>query len=152
MGTQSIGIQSNPGLDTTRFKQLYQNFDAHTVDKLSQVYSPNIVFKDPIHQLEGIESLSRYFANFCKPETDCHFEFINELVASDQAFFQWRMHYSHPKLNSGEKLVLSGCTLIKFGSQITYHEDFYDMGAMIYRHIPVIGWAVKKINNHLKEQ
>jgi len=152
MNTQPENTHLNPGFDITQFKQLYRTFDDHTVSKLPQLYSPLVIFKDPIHQLEGLEPLRRYFANFCKPETYCQFEFANELLASDQAFFQWKMHYSHPKLNAGKKLMLNGGTLIKFGSHIVYHEDFYDMGAMIYQHIPILGWAVKKINKHMKEQ
>jgi hypothetical protein len=152
MDTQSADAPSSPEFDIPQFKQLYQTFDEHTVSKLPQIYSPTIIFKDPIHQLHGLEPLRRYFANFCQRETYCQFEFVNQIVGVDQAFFQWNMHYSHPKLNAGKRLMLNGGTLIKFESHITYHEDFYDMGAMIYRHLPVLGWAVKKINNHMKEQ
>jgi hypothetical protein len=61
------------------------------------------------------------------------------------------MHYAHPSLANGKPLVLNGGTLIKFNAQITYHEDYYDMGAMVYQHIPVIGWAVNKINARIAE-
>ena len=152
MDTQPTDTRLNPIFDIAQFKQMYQTFDNNTVSKLPQLYSPSIKFKDPIHEIEGLEQLSRYFANFCKPETYCQFEFINEIVTPDQAFFQWKMHYSHPKLSAGKKLMIDGGTMIKFGSHIAYHEDFYDMGAMIYQHLPVLGWALKKINNHMKEQ
>jgi len=152
MDTQSEDNPSNFTFDIEQFKQLYKTFDKQTLSKLPELYSSSVTFRDPVHQLNGLESLSRYFANFCNPETYCQFDFINEIVTSDQAFFQWKMHYSHPKLNSGKKLMLNGGTFIKFGSHIVHHEDFYDMGAMIYQHIPILGWAVKKINHHLKEQ
>jgi len=151
MDTQPVHTRANPVFDVAQFKQLYQTFDERTVSKLPLLYSTSVVFKDPIHQLEGLDPLSHYFANFCKPDTYCQFEFINEILASDQAFFQWKMHYSHPKLRAGKRLILNGGTLIKFESQIVYHEDFYDMGAMIYQHIPILGWAVKKINLHMQE-
>jgi hypothetical protein len=152
MDTQPPGTHTNPVFDIAQFKQLYQTFDNRTVGKLPQLYSSSITFKDPIHQLEGLEALSRYFSSFCNPDTFCQFKFINEVVSNDQAFFQWIMHYSHPKLSAGKKLTLNGGTLIKFGSNIIYHEDFYDMGAMIYKHIPLLGWAVKKINARIQEQ
>jgi len=132
--------------DIERFKQLYQTFDDDTLAHLHTIYSPSVVFKDPVHQLEGIIALSEYFSGFCNPETKCQFEFINQIVAEDQAFFQWTMHYQHRSLNAGAALNLNGGTLIKFNSKIIYHEDFYDMGAMVYQHLPVIGWAIKKIN------
>jgi len=145
--------QSKPQqFDIAQFKQLYQTFNANTLSQLPTFYTPSIVFKDPVHQIAGINSLTNYFASFCNPESQCQFEFVNEVISDDQAFFQWQMHYSHPKLQAGKPLKLNGGTLIKFNSQITYHEDFYDMGAMIYQHIPLLGWAVKKINARISEQ
>jgi hypothetical protein len=134
------------------FKQLYKTFSSETTTQLSELYNSGIVFKDPIHQLNGISALTDYFANFCNPDTCYQFEFINQIVSDDQAFFQWQMNYSHPQLKSGKQLSLNGATLIKFNSQIIYHEDFYDMGAMIYQHLPVLGWAVKKINARIVGQ
>ncbi len=129
-----------------QFKQLYQTFNTETTARLPSLYNSAIVFKDPIHQLTGINALTDYFASFCNPNTHYKFEFINQIISHDQAFFQWQMNYSHPQLKSGKPLSLNGSTLIKFNSHIIYHEDFYDMGAMIYQHLPVLGWAVKKIN------
>lgn len=141
-----------PVFDTARFKQLYKKFDQETIRNLPDIYSPQINFKDPIHQLLGIPELSRYFAGFCSDELRCEFVIHNEVVAHDQAFFQWKMRYQHPNLASGKPLTLDGGTLIKFDSHITYHEDFYDMGAMIYQHVPVLGWAVKKVNARIAQQ
>ncbi len=132
-----------------KFKALYTTFDTSTIHKLPDLYSQQITFKDPIHQLEGLASLKNYFSNFCESEMQCNFIFTNHIVGEGQAFFQWIMYYSHPRLRGGEKLTLHGGTLIKFNSSIYYHEDFYDMGAMVYQHIPVVGWIVKKINERL---
>jgi hypothetical protein len=76
----------------------------------------------------------------------CEFEFLDQLANDNQAFFRWRMHYYHPRLNAGQPLAVGGASLIKFNERIFYHEDFYDMAAMIYQHLPLVGWLVKKIN------
>jgi len=131
------------------FKSLYQTFDSEMLERLSEFYSPNIAFKDPIHQLQGLGALKDYFAGLCNPEQQCSFVFTNQVVTNQQAFLQWQMHYRHPRLNKGKRLTLDGGSLIKFDTSIFYHEDFYDMGAMIYQHIPILGWAVKSINAKL---
>lgn len=140
---------ATPQFDVENFKAIYQTFDSNTLLRLPWVYSPDIAFRDPVHQLQGLAALKDYFEGFCKPDTQCSFVFLNQLVSSEQAFFQWQMHYRHPDLKQGAPLRLNGGSLIKFNSQIYYHEDFYDMGAMIYQHIPLLGWAVKKINARL---
>lgn len=53
------------------------------------------------------------------------------------------------KLESNMLSQLSHFYSSQIDSRITHHEDFYDMGAMIYQHVPVLGWAVKKINSRL---
>ncbi len=138
--------------DIEHFKQLYKTFSNATPAQLPDLYHPAITFKDPVHELKGIDALTNYFASFCKSDTQYKFDFINEVISPNQAFFQWQMHYAHPSLANGKPLLLNGGTLIKFNTQIIYHEDFYDMGAMIYRHIPLLGWAVKKINARIAEQ
>lgn len=137
---------AQPRFNVEEFKQLYQTFDSESTAQLGKLYHSAIVFKDPIHQLNGLGALTNYFAGFCNPDTHCQFEFTNQILSDDQAFFQWQMNYSHPQLKNGQPLSLNGSTLIKFTSHIIYHEDFYDMGAMIYQHLPIMGWAVKKIN------
>jgi hypothetical protein len=137
------------GFSIDRFKKLYQPFNATSLGLLDQVYSEDLVFKDPVHQLHGLTELHSYFSGFCTPEVYCEFEFLDQLTSDSQAFFHWRMHYRHPRLNAGQPLTLKGASLIKFNERIFYHEDFYDMGAMIYQHLPLVGWLVKKINTRI---
>lgn len=144
-----MNIEASPQFDDENFKALYQTFDSATLDKLQGLYSAAIVFKDPLHELQVLDALKRYFAGFFTNGMDCQFEFTNQLVDNEQAFFQWRMHYRHPRLHAGKVLLLNGGTLIKFHTSIYYHEDFYDVGAMVYQHIPLLGWAVNKVNKHL---
>jgi hypothetical protein len=141
-----------PVFDPVRFKQLYKKFNQETIDKLPDIYSPQVVFKDPVHQLQGIHELSNYFAGFCSDDLQCEFTIYNEIISHNQAFFQWKMDYQHPRLESGKPLTLDGSSLIKFNSHITFHQDFYDMGAMIYQHVPVLGWVVRKVNAKIAQQ
>ena len=141
--------EEHSSFDVEAFKTLYTTFSSATLDRLPNLYSAYIKFKDPIHQLQGINELDSYFAGFFNTKMDCQFVFVNQIINSDQAFFQWQMHYRHPRLKAGKALTIDGGTLIKFNSHIYYHEDFYDMSAMLYQHIPVLGWVVKKINKSL---
>jgi hypothetical protein len=61
----------------------------------------------------------------------------------------WQMTFSHPRLRRGKALKVRGMTLIRFTDRIYYHEDFYDLGAMLYQHIPLLGTAVRHINRRL---
>lgn len=142
----------SPVFNTERFKQVYKVFNQGMLKQLPDIYSPEVIFIDPVHQLTGLTALTQYFAGFCSDELRCEFAIYNEISSQGQAFFQWKMHYQHPRLESGMPLILDGGSLIKFDTHIIFHQDFYDMGAMIYQHIPLLGWIVKKINSGIAQQ
>ena len=144
-----VNLPTNDTLDLEQFKRLYTHFDQISDDDLMALYRQDVFFKDPIHELTGQAALIDYFAAFRRPGVSCRFEFINQVESNGQAFFHWKMHYKHPALNQGATLMLEGATLIKSTAQVFFHQDFYDMGAMIYQHVPVLGWAVNKLNTRI---
>lgn len=46
-----------------RFVQMYQHLDKDNLHLLPQVYSDDICFRDPLHQVNGITALTNYFAD-----------------------------------------------------------------------------------------
>ncbi len=134
------------------FKHYYKAFDRQLFDGLDQVYSENVIFSDPVHQIHGLNALKQYFKEMCGNLTDCRFEFIDEIVNENSACFKWKMHYRHPSIKRNAPLTLTGMSLLKFSDKIEYHEDFYDMGAMLYEYIPVLGTAVKAIKSRLAKE
>jgi hypothetical protein len=59
------------------------------------------------------------------------------------------MTFSHSGLNGGKPVQVRGVTLIRFTDRIYYHEDFFDLGAMLYQHVPVLGSVIRYLNNRL---
>jgi hypothetical protein len=48
------------------------------------------------------------------------------------------MHFKHPKL--GNRLIsVRGVSHLQISDKIDFHEDFYDMGAMLYEQLPLLG-------------
>ena len=145
---------------TDDFVSFYQAFSADSIANLGHLYAESITFVDPVHKVNGLESLKQYFHHLCGGEGTSHFA-ITDVIAADKelvledaeaqasAFFRWQMTYNHPSLSSGKPLILVGGSMIRFSNRITYQEDFYDLGQMVYQHIPVLGWAVKKVKARL---
>ena len=145
---------------TDDFVNFYQAFSVESIANLGDLYAEDVVFVDPIHQVSGLESLKEYFLHLCDGDGDSYFA-ITDVITSGElnatvsgvgersAFIRWQMTYNHPSLSGGKSLKLVGGSMVRFGERITYQEDFYDVGQMIYQHIPVLGWAVKKVKKHL---
>ena len=49
---------SNRVLDN--FRALYENSSMLTREQLETIYEPGIIFRDPVHRIEGLEALSEY--------------------------------------------------------------------------------------------
>lgn len=121
-----------------RFKDYFQVLHDSDLSQLRSLYDEKIVFKDPVHEIRGLVELEDYFTSMCSDLSDCRFEYLDELVSGDAAYIKWMMHFKHPKL--GNRLIsVRGVTHLKIGEKIEFHEDFYDMGAMLYEQLPLLG-------------
>ena len=121
-----------------RFKSYFRILHESDLSQLRDLYSEQILFKDPVHEIRGLVELEDYFTSVCADLSDCRFEYLDEMVTDYAAYVKWMMHFKHPRL--GNRLIsVRGVSHLKISDKIDYHEDFYDMGAMLYEQLPLIG-------------
>jgi hypothetical protein len=121
-----------------RFKDYFRTLHESDLSQLRELYSDRIVFKDPIHEIRGLVELEDYFTSMCADLSDCRFEYLDELSKDSVAYVKWMMHFKHPKL--GNRLIsVRGVSHLQISDKIDFHEDFYDMGAMLYEQLPLLG-------------
>ena len=128
---------------------LYGKFDDDTAKLLSELYDENIVFKDPLHEMRGLDQVTDYFAHIGSGLLYCDFKFYRSAYTEHCAWIKWAMHFAHPRLNNGEEIVLQGATELVRTDKIVSHIDYYDLGAMLYENVPVLGYVTKKLKNRL---
>jgi esterase/lipase superfamily enzyme len=120
------------------FKDYFKVVHDSDLSRLRDLYDEEIVFKDPVHEIRGLVELEDYFTSMCSDLSDCRFEYLDELISEDAAYVKWVMHFKHPKL--GNRLIsVRGVSHLKIGDKIEFQEDFYDMGAMLYEQLPLLG-------------
>ncbi|CAA0105563.1 Uncharacterised protein [BD1-7 clade bacterium] len=130
------------------FKLYYRNLLQPSNVRIDNIYADNMIFKDPVHEVTGLDQFSSYLDKLCDNLIDCRFEYLDELVGDGIAYIKWNMHYHHPKISS-EPITLRGITHLHFDTHITYHEDVFDMGAMLYEHLTVIGPVTRFIKQKM---
>lgn len=134
-----------------QFKDSYRDMAAMELDALGDLYDEQILFKDPVHEVKGLPALRDYFSNIMGDVRECRFEFLDQLVTDRVAYIKWNMHFCHPKLSAGRLLTVRGVSQLQFDERIYYHEDIYDMGAMVYEHIPVFGGVTRWLKRRLAD-
>ena len=131
-----------------QLKSYYKDLHAADLSKLHSIYADNVTFKDPVHKIQGLVDLEDYFQALCSDLSDCRFEFLDELVSEGSAYIKWVMHFRHPKL--GNRLIsVRGVSHLKFSDRIDFQEDFYDMGAMLYEQLPLLGNVTRWLRHRL---
>lgn len=139
-----------------KLDDFYQNFTPASLEKLGDIYASDIEFSDPIHAVIGLDNLRQYFAASMNGLHSCHFDFVRTSTAGNTSYIEWVMHYQHQRLHGGAALQLKGVSVVDVGSSANSAEckvirqcDYYDMGAMLYEHVPVLGHVVKSLKRRV---
>jgi esterase/lipase superfamily enzyme len=131
-----------------RFKAFYQDVRHPQLDRIDDVYTEDVWFKDPVHELRGAEKLHSYLSTMCVNVHSGHFEYLDQVVSDNTAYIKWNMHFKHPKLGN-KTITVRGVSQVQFNERIYYHEDIYDLGELIYEHVPLLGAIVKGLKKRL---
>ncbi|MBN1956858.1 MAG: nuclear transport factor 2 family protein [Desulfuromonadales bacterium] len=133
------------------FKTVYQELNRDSLDKLESIYAPDIHFIDPAHRIKGFESLSSYFSSLYQNLDSIIFTFETEIVSGNHVVLTWSMKFSHPRIAKGRPVCVEGCSWLEFNNdgKVIFHRDYFDMGAMLYEHLPLLGRIITKIKRGL---
>ena len=132
-----------------RFMNLYRNASELAPEAIAEVYSPGIVFVDPIHRIEGIDALQKYLNVMYGNVHSCQFEYHDQIVEEHKASIKWNMRFRHRKLARGQEIEVRGATFIEYGDRVLLHEDFFDVGSMMYEHVPVLGAGIRYLKRRI---
>jgi ketosteroid isomerase-like protein len=131
-----------------RFSEVYTHLTKDQLSALKTVYSPEIEFQDPLHQVHGYAAFEAYFRALYSNLESCRFEIQQLFYQDNQACVIWTMHFVHPQLNSGKPVKVEGASHLQFNEDyIEKHRDYTDLGQMLYEHIPVVGWVIRGIKS-----
>ena len=116
--------------------------------------TPMSNLKTRLGKIEGRDSIKAYYDMMYQPVTSINFDFTRSQEIGSEVYLQWTMTMSSEKLKGGKPIVVDGTSFLIFNEwgQVTYHRDYFDLGGMLYEHIPVLGWMVRKIKGRLNHE
>ena len=135
-----------------RIENIFKNLRADTMHLLDSFYAQDVVFEDPLGSLNGLEDLRAYYMHLYSGATTVDFDFSDEICVENKHVVFWTMSFQSKRLNAGRTISVIGNSKIVFDDEsnlVMYHRDFFDMGAMIYEHLPLIGWLNRKVKQKL---
>ena len=133
------------------FLEVYQSLSGENLHLLEEIYTEDVHFVDPAHEIKGLDNLRNYFAKLYANTTRVEFDFHEQIRNEQVGYLQWVMRFSHPRLKGGRLIEVPGSSFLRFGDtdKVFHHRDYFDLGSMLYQHLPVLGGIVKSINRRL---
>ena len=134
------------------FKEAWENFDESPLEQLGKLYSPSMVFIDPIGKIEGLDKFLSHLESQSKNLIECRFRFDEEMevISTNRASLVWFMTMRHKSIGGGKATETRGVSVLQFDTLVTLHRDYFDLGQMVYQHLPVLGTAVRLVNRKLQ--
>lgn len=133
-----------------RFARDFAALDADNLHLLSNLYSQDVSFRDPLHEITGLNALQDYFAQLYANVSELSFEFHSiDLLREGAGYLRWSMRYRHPRLRGGRMIEVQGCTYLEWHDRVYLHRDFFDAGALLYEHLPLMGGVISWLKRRL---
>ncbi len=139
---------STPNVET-----FFQNLTIKSLHLVDDFYDADAVLVDPLGEHRGLSNIKAYYKNLYENLEVIHFDFHGKMVGPSEGVYFWTMTYEHPRINGGREVRVEGNSHVRISpksKKVTYHRDTFDMGAMIYEHIPVLGWIISSIKKKMK--
>lgn len=131
-----------------QLKEFYAGFSPDSLGQLDSIYTQDVEFRDPVHTLHGCLALKAYFRRMCVNLRHYSIRYLDEHIGADSAWLGWEMDFAHKHLAGGRTLTVRGMTQLRYTSKVYSHEDCYDLGALVYEHVPLVG----PLNRLLKQR
>lgn len=131
-----------------QLKQFYEQFSVGTIARLDEIYTQDLEFRDPVHTLHGSLAVKSYLRRLAGSLTHYRIRYLDQNIGEQAAYLTWEMDYAHRRLRQGRIITVRGMSQVRYTTRIFYHEDCYDMGALLYEHLPGLGLATR----HLKQR
>lgn len=137
-----------------RFADVYDNLTHPEIgERIEQLYADPMYFNDSLKTFVVRLQLVEYMKATALKLDDSSVEVQQVLRDENDVFVRWTMKFTSSAMG---KQILSdsiGMTHLRFDAdgRIVLHQDFWDSAAGLYRNLPVVGYALKKVDERMTE-
>ena len=126
-----------------RFARQFAALDKDRLELLDALYTDDVHYTDPLHEVQGLRQLHDYFAELYAGVSELRVDFHGfDQIAEGEGYLRWVMSYRHPRLADGQLIRVEGCSHLLWRDKVYRHRDYFDAGALLYEHLPALGRAI----------
>jgi limonene-1,2-epoxide hydrolase len=149
-------------LNTDRVRAIFNAMNRDNLHLVDELYAPEVLFVDPFHRIQGRDALRDYYRKMYADVQAIRFDFSDATETPADRVLYWTMPYRHPRLGGGKPISLEGCSRLVFADadvgagvggdaagKVILHRDYFDAGALLYEHIPLLGRGIRFIRERV---
>ena len=127
----------------------FERLSAGNLDELDAYYIRDAWFKDPFHEVTGVEMIRAILRHTFAKLSGARFRVIRRFPDTDQngadihAMIVWEMDFVMPLTR--QPTTIAGSTHLVFDDEgkITQHRDYWDAAEELYARLPVLKWLMR---------
>ena len=133
---------------------LFELLAEDTMYLVDDFYAPDVHFKDPIVEFNNREDLKSYYHSSYSGADSVSFEVPSIIDQGNEQVVIWVMTLTSRALSKGKPIIVEGSSYIKYNEQgeAIFHQDYFDMGTMIYTHVPFVGGMTRFVNTRMRKK
>lgn len=138
-------------ISAQNYASFFENIDKDTpLEDYKIFFDVNAGFKDPFHEVKGVEKIYEIFQKMYLNLDDPLFK-VQEIVQSNNiSYIKWQFSFSfkHEKIQNS----FTGVSRVVFNHEgkAILHEDYWDAAENIYEKIAFIKHLIKIVKNRIK--
>ncbi|MFO7543527.1 MAG: nuclear transport factor 2 family protein [Thiobacillus sp.] len=122
----------------------FEQLSASNLDELDTYYAADAWFKDPFHEVTGVDAIRAILRHTFDKLPGAHFRVVRRFPGTDmQAVILWEMDFVMPVTR--QSTTIRGATHLTFDAdgKATHHRDYWDAAEELYARLPVLKWLIR---------
>jgi len=134
------------------YAHFFETINENTkIQEYKIIFDENVYFKDPFHEINGINNLFAIFEEMYIKLDHPRFK-VSEIIEQENiAYLKWNFYFSFKEKRKEESF--EGVSRVEFNAnnKVISHIDYWDASSNLYEKIPVLSFFMrfikKRINN-----
>lgn len=138
-------------ISVQNYASFFENIQEDTpIDDYKIFFDLNAGFKDPFHEVKGIERIFEVFQKMYKNLDKPAFK-VNEIIQNKNiSYLNWQFSFSFKNEKEVNSFVGVSRVVFNHEGKAIFHEDYWDAAENIYEKIPFFKYLIKIVKNKIK--
>jgi len=131
----------------------FRALNRDTMYLVDEFYAQDVHFKDPIVEFHNRDDMKHYYASAYESTDSVTFEVPKVVMQGNEQVVIWIMTMKSKGLNKGKPVIVEGTSHIRYNNKgkAVYHRDYFDMGQMVYSHVPFVRGMIRFVNKRMRK-